>query len=154
MNGPDVALYYLGNSRSPEQTSEMIRLEASQTCIFCPEQSHSSEDRPWVLRTAHWTVRHNRYPYKGTKHHLLIVPDEHVIDMADLSGAARDDFWVALERTRDHFGLTHYGLGVRNGDCRYTGGTIAHLHVHVLVGDTDDPSHEPVRIKVSSRPTS
>jgi ATP adenylyltransferase len=53
---------------------------------------------------------------------------------------------------REHHGLTHYGLGGRNGDCRYTGGTIYHVHVHVIVGDVTNPEHQPVRLRLSSRP--
>ena len=48
--------------------------------------------------------------------------------------------------------LSYYGLGVRNGDCRYTGATIAHVHAHVLVGDAGAGDAPPVRMRFSSRP--
>ncbi|MCG8918128.1 HIT family protein [Actinokineospora sp. PR83] len=143
-------LYYLGNSRLEEQRAEMIRLEEAGVCLFCPE--HRPRDQVPLLRTDHWSVVPNRYPYQGTRVHLMLVPDEHVTDMADLSGAAQADFWPTLRWTRDRHGLTHYGIGVRNGESRFTGGTIKHLHVHVLTGDVDDPDHTPVRMKFSSRP--
>ena len=50
------------------------------------------------------------------------------------------------------FGLGHYGLGVRNGNCSFTGATIAHVHAHVLVGDPDAEPEVPVRMRFSSRP--
>ena len=51
----------------------------------------------------------------------------------------------------EKYQLTHYGLGVRNGDCRFTGATITHVHAHVLVssGADGDP---PVRMRFSGRP--
>jgi ATP adenylyltransferase len=106
-----------------------------------------------VLReTPHWIVTPNRFPYGGTKTHLLLVPTAHVTDLLDLPAEAQADYWSVLGWVRDHLNLEYYGLAARNGDCRYTGGTISHVHVHVLVGDVEDPEHQPVRVRLSSRP--
>ena len=103
-------------------------------------------------RTAHWSVTPNKFPYRGTRLHLLLVPDEHVDDLVDLSPRSQQDFWAALRWVRDEHGLDHYGLAARNGDCGFTGGTIRHVHVHLLQGDVDDPDHVAVRVKLSSHP--
>jgi ATP adenylyltransferase len=143
-------LYCLANSRTEEQRADMVRLEEAGLCLFCPEVLRAEHE---VLHeTAHWTVTPNRFPYRGTALHLLVVPKEHVTDLLDLSVAAQADYWPVLSWVRDRFGLTHYGLAARNGDCAYTGGTISHVHVHVLVGDVEDPDHQPVRVRLSSRP--
>jgi diadenosine tetraphosphate (Ap4A) HIT family hydrolase len=147
-----VPLYHLGNNRTEQQLADMLRLEAAGVCVFCPEHLAQDPDQPTLHRTPQWTVTPNEFPYAGTALHLLLVPDEHVTDLLDLSAAAQADFWAALGWVRDHYSLTYYGLGSRNGDCRYTGGTIYHVHVHVIVGDVADPGHEPVRLKLSSRP--
>ena len=140
-------LYHLGNSRGERQSEYMRRLEADGVCIFCPEHLDADPEQVILHRTAHWTVTPNKFPYADTLRHLMLVPDEHVTDLLDLSASAQADFWTALGCIREHHGLTYYGLGARNGDCRYTGGTIAHVHVHVIVGD---PDGGPVRFKVSS----
>jgi diadenosine tetraphosphate (Ap4A) HIT family hydrolase len=147
-----MTLYYLDNHRTEEQLADMRRLEAAGVCIFCPDSGNEPTERLIIHRTAHWTVRRNLFPYRGTRVHLLLVPDEHVTDLADLSPAAQADFWAALAWTRDEHRLTHYGLVTRNGLCEYTGGTIRHVHVHIAQGDVDDPDHPGVRVKVSSRP--
>jgi ATP adenylyltransferase len=144
-----VSLYCLDNSRGDEQSRDMRRLEAGGICVFCPEHLDADPDQEVVHRSAHWTITPNKFPYTGTLLHLLLVPHEHVTDLLDLSAAAQHDLWAALGWVREHHGLTYYGLGARNGDCRYTGGTIAHVHVHVIVGD---PRSGPVRFKVSSSP--
>jgi len=141
-------LYYLGNFRSDAQRDEMVRLEGAGICIFCPDHRAAG-----LWRRDGWAVLHNDFPYRGTVRHLLLVPDDHVADLVDLSAEAQQGFWGALRWVRDHFGLSHYGLGARNGDPARTGGTIYHVHVHVVVGDADDPHHEPVRMKLSSRPS-
>lgn len=144
-----MSLYYLGNARTDEQRAEMVRLEAAGECLFCPEHLPASPDHPVLIRTGHWTVTGNRYPYQGTEIHLMLIPDEHVTDLVDLSAEAQSDFWTALARVRERYALTYYGLGARNGDPRFTGGTIRHLHVHVIVGD---PELGPVRMKLSGSP--
>ncbi len=130
-------LYYLPNARSPEQRAEMVRLESEGVCIFCPQ--HYGREGGKVILHANdtWSVAANDYPYSGTKHHLLLLPHDHVTSMAELSPAARDGFWEILDRVRDDFGLDYFGLGSRNGDPRFTGATIMHLHVHIIVADPD-----------------
>jgi ATP adenylyltransferase len=148
-----MSLYCLNNYRSKEQLADMRRLDADGVCIFCPQHMAADADQRIVHRTRHWSVTPNEFPYAGTRLHLLLVPDEHVGDLLDLSPEAQFDFWAALRWVRDHYALAYYGLGVRNGDCSYTGGTIAHVHVHVIVGDVEDPDHVPVKFKLTSRPT-
>lgn len=137
--------YFAGHARTPEQAAKMARLAG--TCLFCDA---GPDDWPVLRRTAHWTVAPNQFPYGGARHHLLLVPTAHVTDLLDLDDAAHADFWTALRWVRDELGLTFYSLGARCGDCAATGGTIAHVHVHLVVGDVDDPAHEPVRFKMSS----
>jgi diadenosine tetraphosphate (Ap4A) HIT family hydrolase len=144
------SLYYTGNYRSEEQLAQMNELEAAGVCIFCPQ--HLPDYRPVVHRTDHWTVTTNRFPYRGTRLHYLLLPDEHVEDLVDLSPTAQADFWVALRWARDNHGLQYYGLASRNGDCAYTGATIRHVHVHLVQGDVDNPEHQRVRVSLSSHP--
>jgi diadenosine tetraphosphate (Ap4A) HIT family hydrolase len=142
-----VSLYYLENYRTAEQLADMRRLEAAGICLFCPEHLAADARQRTVHRTAHWTVTPNEFPYAGTKLHLMLIPDEHVSDLLDLSPPAQADFWQALGWVREQHGLEYYGIAARNGDPRFTGGTIVHLHIHVIVGD---PDGEPVKFKLGS----
>jgi hypothetical protein len=56
---------------------------------------------------------------------------------------------VALAAVAEANELRYYGLGVRNGDCRFTGATITHVHAHVLVGSNDE-TVPPVRMRFSA----
>ena len=141
-------LYHLGNARTDAQRQDMVDLEARGVCLFCPD--HLGAEQRLLLQTEHWSVTPNEYPYAGTRLHLLLVPHAHVSDLLDLSDDARADLWTVLARVRAVHGLEFYGLGARNGDCRYTGGTIEHVHVHLVQGDVEDPDHVPVRLKLSS----
>lgn len=149
-----MTLYCMSNYRTADQLAEMQRLEAAGICLFCPEilREHSRQRVAWETR--HWSVTPNEFPYKGTRIHLLVVPHKHVNDMLDLDDESLGDFWNALRLIRERFDLDHYGLGVRNGNCGFTGATIAHVHAHVLVGDETLDPEVPVRMKFSSRPSS
>ncbi|HEX8767353.1 MAG TPA: hypothetical protein VF714_03230, partial [Jatrophihabitans sp.] len=72
-------------------------------------------------------------------------------DLLELDTAARTDFWEALGSACAAIGAEHYGIGVRNGDCAATGGTIGHLHVHLLVPDPDAAADRPLRMRFSGR---
>ena len=147
-----MSLYCMDNVRTAQQLAEMRRLDAAGICLFCPEhlRQHAGQEILW--RTRYWSVTPNKFPYAGTATHLLLVPDTHVGDLLDLDPEVQHDFWLALAAVRERFGLTYYGLGVRNGDCRFTGATIAHVHAHVLTGDPHESADAPVRMRFSSRP--
>jgi ATP adenylyltransferase len=131
-----MSFYCMENYRTPEQLAEMQRLEADGVCLFCPD----------------WTVSPNDFPYPGARLHLLLVPRQHVRDVLDLDAEARAGFWTALGWVRERYDLTYYGLGMRNGDCQYTGATVRHVHAHVLVGDPGVARATPVRMRFSSAP--
>ncbi|MCE0537240.1 HIT family protein [Kineosporia rhizophila] len=143
-------LYYLGNTRTEAQAERMRELEEAGICLFCSPTIDQEPAEGLVLANEHWVVRHNDFPYRGARLHLLCVPRRHVTDLVDLPDAALADYWQVIRTLRERFGLTYYGLGVRCGDCAYTGGTIAHVHAHLIAGDPE--SEHPVRLKLSSRP--
>jgi diadenosine tetraphosphate (Ap4A) HIT family hydrolase len=147
-----VSLYCTDNFRTADQLTEMQRLEAAGVCLFCPDGLAAQNRQEIVLRTRHWSVTPNAFPYRGTKLHLLLLPDQHAADLLDLDPAVQADFWTVLGQVREQFGLDYYGLGVRNGDCRYTGATITHVHAHVLTGHQAAGPDGPVRMRFSSRP--
>lgn len=144
--------YSLDNARFGEQADQMKDLAARGVCAFCWEHFENEHREPIELKTEHWIISKNDYPYDGSKIHLLLVPKEHVGTFAELSPEARRDFADTVVRAEKKWDLKHYALGMRSGDMRYTGGTVEHLHAHIVVGDVDDPGHEPVRFKMSSRP--
>jgi ATP adenylyltransferase len=144
------SLYCFEHARTPEQLAEMRQLDAAGICLFCPEHLASHPRQQVLASTRHWTVTANEFPYEGTSLHLLLVPHQHAASLLDLPEEVRADFWAALAAVVDKYQLSYYGLGVRNGDCRFTGATIEHVHAHVLVasGADGDP---PVRMRFSGR---
>jgi ATP adenylyltransferase len=145
-----MSLYNFDAFRTADQLEKMKDLDARGICIFCPQ--HIGEDQEKVLiDTPNWMVKKNSYPYKDTRLHLLLIPKEHIKTLSELSKAAQEDFIPLISRCEEEFDLKSYAVGIRSGGMKKNGGSIEHLHVHIVVGDTDNPYHEVVRFKMSSR---
>ena len=144
-----MSLYCFGNVRTPEQLAEMARLDAAGICLFCPEYLASQPQQRILLppSTGPSPRTSSRTRARACTSCWCRTSMRETCWTCD---EVRSDFWVALAATAEAHGLRHYGLGVRNGDCRFTGATIAHVHAHVLVG-SDDPDAPPVRMRFSSR---
>lgn len=144
--------YNLASARHEAQKQQMKDLQKRGVCAFCWESLAKEHREPIELQTDYWVVTKNDYPYDDTKLHLLLIPKEHVHILGKLSPAARADMVETVVKIEAKWKLTHYAIGMRSGDMRHTGGTVEHLHAHIVVGDTLKPNHEPVRFKMSSKP--
>jgi ATP adenylyltransferase len=145
--------YNLTSGRTPEQIEKMKKLAESGICAFCPEHFEEFHDNPIEFQTDHWIVSKNDYPYENTSLHLLLIAKAHVQKVGELSQSARGDFMEVIARVEKEFDLFSFGVGLRAGDFRYNGGSVDHLHAHVIVGDfTDTAKHQKVRFKMSSVP--
>lgn len=146
-----MSLYNLPAARTPEQLEMMKDLEDREVCIFCPEHIQEEDSSPIEIETDHWMVKKNTFPYKDTRVHLLAIPKVHVSTLSALGKLAQVDFFDVISQCETMYDLHSYALVVRSGDMRNNGGSIEHLHAHIIAGDTDDPNHQPVRVKISSR---
>lgn len=143
--------YQFSAARSDAQRQEMERLAERNICIFCPENIHEDPNKI-EIETKEWMVKKNRYPYEHTKLHLVLIPKAHIKTLSKLSKTAQAEFFPLISECENKYNLHAYSLGIRSGDKRHTSASIEHLHVHLVVGDTTNPDHEPVRFKMSSRP--
>jgi ATP adenylyltransferase len=146
-----VSLYNFEAARAKEQLEEMQRLDEEGICIFCPEHIHKAS-QPIEIETDHWMVKKNDFPYANTDLHLILIPKVHVPTAALLPKAAQMEFMPLVVKCETLFQLGSYALAMRSGDMRFNGGSIEHLHAHIIVGDVKNPDHQPVKVKVSSRP--
>lgn len=144
--------YNFSTARSEAQRQQMEDLKDRGVCAFCLEHLDQEHREPIEFMTEYWVVTKNDYPYKRTKLHLLLLAKEHVKTLADLSPAALRELPEAIVAIEKKWKLTSYAVGIRSGDMFYNGGSVEHLHVHIVVGNPEDEDSEPVRFKMSSRP--
>jgi ATP adenylyltransferase len=131
-------LYNIGRVKQLDLVERYRELEKNGVCKFCPQNLlHEARHQVYLVEES-WVVVHNIAPYKGSSLHLLMVPKRHVRDMLDLSLDELSAFWRVLGKLKLDFDLRDYGIGIRNGDPSVMGGTVAHLHAHIIVGNARD----------------
>jgi ATP adenylyltransferase len=145
--------YDFRHARVEAQMEKMKLLVERGICAFCEAHFEEYHDNPIEFQTKHWIVSRNDYPYVGTSLHLLLVPKEHVRFIRELSPDARTDMMAVLVEIEQRWQLPSYAIGMRVGDPAQNGGSVEHMHAHVIVGDRN-ASGELVRFKMTSRQAS
>jgi ATP adenylyltransferase len=103
-------------------------------CIFC-EAIAANDDKKMlvVFRGAQNYVILNRYPY--TSGHVLIVPYEHVGDLAAVDAGTLSEMMLLAQRVKGALEKGYhpegYNLGMNLGKAAGAG-VLGHLHLHVL----------------------
>lgn len=106
---------------------------AAKKCAFCLaiNGDHSLHKSAIFLEGEHWVATYNDFPYEGLSHHVLILPRNHVNDMADMIKEELEEFGAFMLEVALSLRLTGWCLHSRVGDPRLTAQTSPHLSVHV-----------------------
>lgn len=148
MSAPAEQLYSLDAARSEDQRRYMEGLEAAGICIFCPEHVAPQQREPIEFTGEHWYVKKNDYPYEGALAHYLIVSRLHVASFDELPDEAGAELWAIKRRLKAQLEPVALATVERSGDMRFNGGSVAHLHVHLVALDTAPAA--TVRFRVSA----
>jgi ATP adenylyltransferase len=141
-------LYDLAAARSDAQRKRMEDLEAAGVCVFCPEHVAEHQPEPIEHTGNHWYVTRNRYPYKGTATHYLIVARRHVTSFDELPDEAGAELWSIKRMLTAQLEPAAVATVERSGNMLYNGGSVAHLHIHLVALDTSPSA--TVRFRVSA----
>ncbi|MBI3956889.1 MAG: dihydrofolate reductase [Candidatus Kerfeldbacteria bacterium] len=140
------------HARSDDQREVMQQIQDQGVCSFCPEHEHLN-DFGQVRRAGHfWVLRDNRWPYKGTRAHLLAIPKEHAETLGDVRMSSLPELHLLCRWAEAEFGLTSGAIGLRFGDPARNGGTVRHLHAHLIAAvAADDPGFDNVRFRMGPK---
>ena len=101
-------------------------------CPFCPDNFRYHK-KPILKRSGHWFLTPSTWPYKDTKHHLLIIGTQHKEQLSELTPAD----WRAIASLATHaikkFKIPGGAITMRFGETAYTGASVCHLHAHLIV---------------------
>jgi ATP adenylyltransferase len=147
MSAPD-RLYDIDAARSQAQRRRMRELEADGICVFCPEHVAEHQPEPIEHTGEHWYVTRNHYPYEGARSHHLIVARRHVRSFDELPDEAGAELWSIKRMLKARLEPAAIATVERSGNMLYNGGSVAHLHVH-LVALGESPA-ATVRFRVSA----
>lgn len=140
----------MGNARGGAQRSRMEQSEQNKVCIFCEQGLKEIHKLPILQENKTFLVTDNAFPYKGTQHHVLIIPKQHISNILEIDTESWADLkqmieWVVKERNLDGAALF-----LRFGDSKFTCGSLSHLHFQILVGDShqDEPTENREKLMV------
>jgi ATP adenylyltransferase len=114
-------------------------------CAFCEAQKKpDGVENLIVLREPHAFLILNLYPYNNG--HCMVVPARHVVEPSDLTPEESAAVWGLVARTADllrrPLGAEGVNVGVNLG--RVSGGSIEHLHVHLVPRWQGDTNFMPI----------
>jgi diadenosine tetraphosphate (Ap4A) HIT family hydrolase len=142
------SLYDFDAARGAAQRRRMESLQAAGICVFCPEHVAAHQPEPIEHMGDYWYVTKNHYPYDGAAAHYLIVSRTHVVSFDELPDEAGAELWSIRRSLKERLAPAALATVERSGNMLYNGGSVAHLHVHV-VALNPSPS-ATVRFRVSA----
>lgn len=136
-------------ARTEEQRALMAKIEADGVCPFCKEHFATYHPKPILRETEYWFVTENMSPYEGSSLHLIFVyKPAHISKPKDISPeAAQDLLRLTAEITEEH-DIEGGSFFMRFGDPRWNGGSVEHLHAHLLVGTSKSEDGEKIKVSL------
>lgn len=137
----------IDNAREDEQRKVMEEIVAQKHCPFCLENIDKYHT-PTIKETKHWLFTENRWPYKNTKHHFLLIYKKHAEKISDLDPTAGTELLKLLAWAEKKYQIPGGGWAMRFGSTDYSAGTVNHLHVQLIVPDIDAADFKSTRLKI------
>lgn len=134
----------LHHARRADQLAKMKELLAKGLCPFCPKYLVEYHDHPLEIEGRHWVVTKNDYPYTGTKLHYLFICRRHVTRPEELQLRELKELLALIERFNQEHQVPGGAILMRFGQTDYTGASVDHLHLHLIVGGKRRPKAEPL----------
>lgn len=122
----------------------IARIAKDGVCPFCSEHLRKYHKNS-IKKKIYWLVTGNMYPYKPTKHHLLIILKRHIVNMAEATAGELMELFKIVENEIKKLSIDGGTFIMRFGDTRFTGASVSHLHAHIVQSDPDDPDYDKVK---------
>jgi len=123
-----------------------VSAERTEGCVFCAalEREDDGPDNLVVQREPHAALILNKYPYNNG--HCMVIPRRHLVEPSEMSADETRDLWDLVARTADLLRgpLRAHGVNVGVNLGSASGGSIRHLHVHLVPRWEGDTNFMPV----------
>ena len=138
------------HARTPDQIALMKKITEDGVCPFCKEFFTKYHPKPILKETDWWYVSENMAPYKGTDLHLIFVYKEHAVMPSEINPEASKELFELLSWAEKEYKLEGGSFFVRFGKSEMTGGSVAHFHVQLLVGNAKgtDEKYDKLKVKL------
>ena len=120
--------------------------ERTDGCVFCAalDREDDGPDNLVVLREPRTALILNKYPYNNG--HCMVIPRRCVIEPSQLDDDESRELWRLVARTADLLRgpLRAHGVNVGINLGSASGGSIRHLHVHLVPRWQGDTNFMPI----------
>lgn len=142
----------LEHGRTNDQIEAMKRIDARGECPFCFQNLSKEHKKPILRMGNYWTLTESQFPYKEAQKHLLLIYRQHVERISDIDMVAGTELINMLKWVEVEYNIKSGSIGFRFGDPKLNGGSVNHLHVHVLVPkEIDDPTFDDLKFRMSAK---
>lgn len=117
------------------------KIENHGVCPFCSEHLATYHPNPILEERKHWKITNSAFPYKPARVHLLLIHKEHIEHIDELSEEAWNELHVIIVEQTKRLGIAGGTFLLRFGDTTFTGGSVTHLHAHLVQSDPSDPTY-------------
>ena len=122
-----------------------MKAERPAGCVFCDALGKEDGEANWVVRREpHAFVILNIYPYNSG--HVMVCPARHVTELSGLTDEEGAALFSLVSRTdralRETMGAEGVNIGANLG--RAAGGSIDHVHLHLVPRWTGDTNFMPI----------
>ncbi len=124
---------YPPNARQQEQLDIMIDMESQDKDPMDPKYI----DQEILFATDYWHVSYNRFPYDGAEKQFLIVAEQPVYKLEEMSAEMWDDLRKIWLKLKDEYGLDGGGICMRFGNPAKSGASLTRLHAHIIMPEKD-----------------
>ncbi len=138
----------VNNSREADQIEVMKKIADEAHCPFCEENLRLYHKNPILKEGEFWLATKNQWPYKHTKHHILLIYKKHATKLSELESAAGGELFSMIKELEKELEFEGGGFAMRFGDTDFSAGTVNHLHVQLVIPDAMAKDFEPVKIKL------
>jgi diadenosine tetraphosphate (Ap4A) HIT family hydrolase len=140
------------NAGTDEYAEVLRRIEARGECPFCIKNLLKEHPEGPIRTGQHWFLIKNQFSYPQAKQRFVLIAKVHAENLSDLPREAMEEALEFFRFIQEKFDITYGSIAMRFGDPSRTGGTVNHLHFHIVQPhDPKTPGYKPVRFRIGGR---
>jgi diadenosine tetraphosphate (Ap4A) HIT family hydrolase len=138
----------LDNARHDDQRDIMKTIIEADESPFLLENLRKYHQKEILREGKNWYVTYNQWPYNNTKLHFLIIHQEYVTSIDQITPEAAQELLDHAAWLTKKFNVPGGAFCMRFGDTNYSAGTVDHLHAQYIVPDLNAEEYKPTRFKI------
>ena len=124
------------NARAGEYEKVIKEIAATGKCPFCKE-NFKYHKKPIYKKRNGWFLTNNSWPYQNTKHHLIILGEDHKENFSELSKKDWESITYLANWAIKNWKIKGGAIAMRFGNTDYTGASVSHIHFHLISPEID-----------------